>query len=54
MTSFLMLNLVETFSKASLGYFEYSDSISSFIKDIPVPRDSRKYLEYIFRNTNKA
>ena len=46
LTSFLMLDLDETFSKASLGYFEYPDTISSSssIKNITVLQDSRKRL----------
>ena len=43
-TSFLMLDLDETFSKASLGYFEYPDTISSSTNDIPVLQGSRKRL----------
>ena len=44
LTSFLMLDLDETFSKASLGYFENPDTISSSIKNICVLHDSRKRL----------
>ena len=44
LTSFLMMDLDETFCKASLGYFEYSDPISISIKNIPVLQDSRKRL----------
>ena len=43
-TSFLMLDLDETFSKASLGYFEYPDTISSSTKNIPLLKESRKRL----------
>ena len=42
--SFLMLDLDETHSKASLGYFEYSNTITRSTKNIPVLQDSRKRL----------
>ena len=35
LTNFLMLDLDENLSKASLGYFEYSNPISTSIKSIP-------------------
>ena len=44
LTSFLMLDLDEIFSRASLVYFEYPDTISTSIKNIPVIQDSRKRL----------
>ena len=44
LTSFFMLDLDETFSNASFGYFGYPDTIFSFIKNIPVLQDSRKRL----------
>ena len=40
-----MLDLDETFSKASLGYIEYLDTIFSSIKNISILQDSRKDLE---------
>ena len=44
LTSFLMLDLDETFSKASVGYFESPNTISSSIKNVTVLHDSRKRL----------
>ena len=48
--SILMLDLDETFSKASVGYFEYPDTISSSIKKITVLQDCRKDLEEILES----
>ena len=45
-TSFQMLNLDETFSKAFLGYFDYFDTVSTSIRIIPVLQDpTRRGLE---------
>ena len=44
MTSFLILDLDKTISKAYLGYIEYLDIISSSIKNILVLQDYRTRL----------
>ena len=41
---FLMYDLDETFSKSTFRYYEYSDTISSSIKNIHILQDSRKIL----------
>ena len=44
LTSFQMLDLYETSSKASLGYIEYPETISSSINNIPVLKDSTRFV----------
>ena len=44
LTSFLMFDHDETPCKASLGYFEYPDTVSGSTKNIPILQDSRKKL----------
>ena len=44
LTNFPMWDLDETFSKASLGYYGYPDTISSSIRNLHVLQDSRKRL----------
>ena len=53
LTSFLVLDLDETFGEASQGYFEDPDCISSPIKNIPLLQDFRKRLLEVMQSLDK-